>query len=54
MTRTLDALAVAPRQASGTIGGTYLAKKIMVDGTLISYKIWDTAGQVFMCGACQS
>ncbi len=33
-------------QASGTIGGTFLAKKIMVDGTFITLKIWDTAGQV--------
>ena len=33
-------------QASGTIGGTFLAKKILVDGTHINLKIWDTAGQV--------
>ena len=33
-------------QASGTIGGTYLAKRIVVDGTIMNLKIWDTAGQV--------
>ena len=32
-------------QASGTIGGTFLAKKILVDGNFINLKIWDTAGQ---------
>ena len=30
---------------SGTIGGTYLARCIDVDGTLLNLKIWDTAGQ---------
>jgi small GTP-binding protein len=30
---------------SGTIGGTYLAKCIDCQGTLLNLKIWDTAGQ---------
>ncbi len=30
---------------SGTIGGTYLARCIDVDGNLLNLKIWDTAGQ---------
>ena len=30
---------------SGTIGGTFLAKCIDVDNTMINLKIWDTAGQ---------